>query len=121
MFATAAIVIGRRGKEFTEVEQNLYLDLYEQTRLERERAFQRAQDRKVGEYWPVAAARPYCTGIDAIPRKDQKDREDREMGGDGARGRPGRAWRTAVRASAMKPKTARPRRKKELVNWLTSS
>ena len=50
--------MGRRGKEFTEVEQNLYLDLYEQTRLERERAFQKAQDRKVGEYWPVSAARP---------------------------------------------------------------
>jgi UDP-N-acetylglucosamine diphosphorylase/glucosamine-1-phosphate N-acetyltransferase len=58
MFATAAIVIGRRGREFTEVEQNLYLDLYEQTRLERERAFQKVQDRKMGEYWPVCASRP---------------------------------------------------------------
>ena len=58
MFATARIVMGRRGKEFTEVEEHLYLDLYEQTRLERERAFQKAQDRKVGEHWPVAAARP---------------------------------------------------------------
>jgi UDP-N-acetylglucosamine diphosphorylase/glucosamine-1-phosphate N-acetyltransferase len=58
MFATAAIVMGRRGREFTEVEQQLYLDLYEQTRLERERAFQKALDRKSGEYWPVSAARP---------------------------------------------------------------
>ena len=41
MFATARIVMGRRGKEFTEAEEQLYLDLYEQTRLERERAFQR--------------------------------------------------------------------------------
>jgi UDP-N-acetylglucosamine diphosphorylase/glucosamine-1-phosphate N-acetyltransferase len=58
MFATAAIVMGRRGKEFTEVDEQLYLDLYEQTRLERERAFQKAQDRKTGDYWPVAAVRP---------------------------------------------------------------
>ena len=41
MFATARIVMGRRGKEFTETEEQLYRGLYEQTRLERERAFQR--------------------------------------------------------------------------------
>ena len=35
--------MGRRGQVFTEVEEQLYLDLYEQTRLERERAFQRGQ------------------------------------------------------------------------------
>jgi UDP-N-acetylglucosamine diphosphorylase/glucosamine-1-phosphate N-acetyltransferase len=58
MFATAAIVMGRRGQEFTEVEEQLYLNLYEQTRLERERAFQKSQDRKTGEYWPIAAVRP---------------------------------------------------------------
>ena len=33
--------MGRRGKEFTETEEQLYRGLYEQTRLERERAFQR--------------------------------------------------------------------------------
>ena len=41
MFATARIVMGRRGKEFTETEEQLYRGLYEQTRLERERAFQK--------------------------------------------------------------------------------
>jgi UDP-N-acetylglucosamine diphosphorylase/glucosamine-1-phosphate N-acetyltransferase len=44
MFATARIVMGRRGREFTEVDEHLYLDLYEQTRLCRERAFQKAGD-----------------------------------------------------------------------------
>ena len=44
MFATARIVMGRRGREFTEVEERLYLDLYEQTRLERERAFQKSNE-----------------------------------------------------------------------------
>jgi hypothetical protein len=58
MFATARIVMGRRDKEFTEVEEHLYLDLYEQTRLERERAFQKSQDRRSGEHWPVSAIRP---------------------------------------------------------------
>jgi UDP-N-acetylglucosamine diphosphorylase/glucosamine-1-phosphate N-acetyltransferase len=58
MFATARIVMGRRGKEFSEVEQHLYLSLYEQTRLERERAFQKAHDRRAGDHWPVSAARP---------------------------------------------------------------
>ena len=58
MFATARIVMGRRGKEFTEVEEHLYLSLYEQTRLERERAFQKAHERRTGDHWPVLAARP---------------------------------------------------------------
>jgi UDP-N-acetylglucosamine diphosphorylase/glucosamine-1-phosphate N-acetyltransferase len=58
MFATARIVMGRRGQEFTNVEEHLYLDLYEQTRLERQRAFQKTQDRRSGEHWPVSAARP---------------------------------------------------------------
>jgi UDP-N-acetylglucosamine diphosphorylase / glucose-1-phosphate thymidylyltransferase / UDP-N-acetylgalactosamine diphosphorylase / glucosamine-1-phosphate N-acetyltransferase / galactosamine-1-phosphate N-acetyltransferase len=56
MFATARTVMARRGREFTEVEQQLYYDLYEQTCLERERAFQKANDRR-GDRWPVAAAR----------------------------------------------------------------
>jgi UDP-N-acetylglucosamine diphosphorylase/glucosamine-1-phosphate N-acetyltransferase len=43
MFATARTVMGRRSQEFGELEQQLYLDLFEQTRLERERAFQRIE------------------------------------------------------------------------------
>jgi UDP-N-acetylglucosamine diphosphorylase/glucosamine-1-phosphate N-acetyltransferase len=55
MFATARIVMGRRGKAFTEAEEQLYLQLFEQTRLERERAFYRAHDHRA-ESWPVAQA-----------------------------------------------------------------
>jgi UDP-N-acetylglucosamine diphosphorylase / glucose-1-phosphate thymidylyltransferase / UDP-N-acetylgalactosamine diphosphorylase / glucosamine-1-phosphate N-acetyltransferase / galactosamine-1-phosphate N-acetyltransferase len=55
LFATARVVKGRRGQEFTAVEEQLYLDLYERTRLERERAFQKAKDRR-GDPWPVAVA-----------------------------------------------------------------
>ncbi len=54
MFATARTVKGRRNQEFTAVEEQLYLDLYEQTRLERERAFQKSNDRR-GDAWPVAS------------------------------------------------------------------
>lgn len=56
LFATAETVMGRRGKVFTEAERQLYLDLFQQTRLERERAFQKAHDRR-GDTWPVIAAR----------------------------------------------------------------
>jgi UDP-N-acetylglucosamine diphosphorylase / glucose-1-phosphate thymidylyltransferase / UDP-N-acetylgalactosamine diphosphorylase / glucosamine-1-phosphate N-acetyltransferase / galactosamine-1-phosphate N-acetyltransferase len=56
MFATARTVKGRRGQTFTHVEEQLYLDLYEQTRLERERAFQKANDHR-GGHWPLSAAR----------------------------------------------------------------
>ncbi len=56
MFVTARTVMGRRNQSFTEVDEQLYLDLYEQTRLERERAFQRAQDRR-SDHWPVSAYR----------------------------------------------------------------
>ena len=56
MFTTARTVMGRRGKVFSAVEEQLYLDLYEQTRLQRERAFQRVQDRRGGG-WPLASAR----------------------------------------------------------------
>ena len=55
LFATARTVMGRRGQTFTAVDEQLYLDLFEQTRLERERAFQKAQDRR-GDQWPVAQA-----------------------------------------------------------------
>ena len=57
LFATAEIVMERRGKEFTEVERHLYLDLFEQTRLERERAFQRAVEPHYHPS-PVAEAQP---------------------------------------------------------------
>ncbi len=56
LFATAETVMGRRGKTFVEAERQLYLDLHQQTRLERERAFQKANDRR-GDTWPVIAAR----------------------------------------------------------------
>lgn len=57
MFDTARVVMGRRGQIFTEVEEHLYLNLYEQTRLERERAFQRAHERR-NDNWPVAGRPP---------------------------------------------------------------
>jgi UDP-N-acetylglucosamine diphosphorylase/glucosamine-1-phosphate N-acetyltransferase len=56
LFATARIVMGRRNQIFTEVEQQLYLSLYEQTRLERERAWQKAHERRA-DHWPVSASR----------------------------------------------------------------
>ena len=55
MVATARIVMGRRGKEFTETEEQLYRGLYEQTRLERERAFQRIPNHRAN-HWPVVQA-----------------------------------------------------------------
>ncbi|MDG3004591.1 putative sugar nucleotidyl transferase [Paludisphaera mucosa] len=55
LFATARIVAGRRGKVFDEADERLYLTLFEQTRLERERAFQRSsQPRR--DSWPVLQA-----------------------------------------------------------------
>ncbi len=56
MFATARIVKGRRKQVFSDVEEQLYLNLYEQTRLERERAFQKANDRR-DDRWPVSSVR----------------------------------------------------------------
>ncbi len=55
LFATAEIVMGRRGKAFADEERQLYVDLHQQTLLERERAIQRAKDRR-GDNWPVVAA-----------------------------------------------------------------
>ncbi|MBV8555505.1 MAG: hypothetical protein JO116_08060, partial [Planctomycetaceae bacterium] len=46
LFATARIVKGRRGQVFSAVEEQLYLDLYERTRLERERTYQRHVERR---------------------------------------------------------------------------
>jgi UDP-N-acetylglucosamine diphosphorylase/glucosamine-1-phosphate N-acetyltransferase len=55
MFETARIVVGRRGKTFGESDEQLYRALYEQTRLERERALQRSGHRR-SDPWPVAQA-----------------------------------------------------------------
>jgi UDP-N-acetylglucosamine diphosphorylase / glucose-1-phosphate thymidylyltransferase / UDP-N-acetylgalactosamine diphosphorylase / glucosamine-1-phosphate N-acetyltransferase / galactosamine-1-phosphate N-acetyltransferase len=55
MMNTARIVMGRRNLTFSAVEEQLYYDLYEQTRLERERAFQKTHDRR-GDAWPISAA-----------------------------------------------------------------
>jgi UDP-N-acetylglucosamine diphosphorylase/glucosamine-1-phosphate N-acetyltransferase len=45
VFETARVVKGRRGQAFTACEEQLYLDLFEQTRLERERAYQKSEGR----------------------------------------------------------------------------
>jgi hypothetical protein len=55
LFETARTVMGRRGKVFSDEEQQLYQELHDQTRLERERAFQRDKERR-GDAWPVAQA-----------------------------------------------------------------
>jgi UDP-N-acetylglucosamine diphosphorylase / glucose-1-phosphate thymidylyltransferase / UDP-N-acetylgalactosamine diphosphorylase / glucosamine-1-phosphate N-acetyltransferase / galactosamine-1-phosphate N-acetyltransferase len=55
LFETARTVMSRRGKTFGEAEEHLYATLHEQTRLERERAFQRAAIRRA-DHWPVAQA-----------------------------------------------------------------
>jgi UDP-N-acetylglucosamine diphosphorylase/glucosamine-1-phosphate N-acetyltransferase len=55
MFETARTVVGRRGKVFSEPDEQLYRALYEQTRLERERALQRTATRR-GDFWPIAHA-----------------------------------------------------------------
>ena len=57
MFATAQIVKGRRGQAFTPGEEQLYRDLYEQTRLERERAFQRVRDNRNNNWLSMRPAR----------------------------------------------------------------
>src|SRR4051812_37071909 len=58
LFATARTVMGRRGRVFSEEEEQLYAGLYEQTRLERERAFQRGAEGRAVDHWPISAARP---------------------------------------------------------------
>jgi hypothetical protein len=52
LFDTARTVTGRRGKTFSEADEQLYTALYEQTRLERERALQRSAHRR-GDHWPI--------------------------------------------------------------------
>jgi hypothetical protein len=53
LFDTARIVTGRRGMSFSALEEQLFLGLHEQTRLERERALQRARGTRE-DRWPVA-------------------------------------------------------------------
>ncbi|MHC5538971.1 putative sugar nucleotidyl transferase, partial [Singulisphaera rosea] len=67
MFETARTVMARRGQHFTDVEEHLYLDLYEQTRLERERAWQRNYDRRI-DPWPLGLRNPRSgiPGSDAV-------------------------------------------------------
>jgi UDP-N-acetylglucosamine diphosphorylase/glucosamine-1-phosphate N-acetyltransferase len=55
LFETARTVVARRGRSFSAADEQLYRDLYDQTRLERERAFQRAASHR-SDHWPVAAA-----------------------------------------------------------------
>jgi hypothetical protein len=52
MFGTARIVMGRRGKSFSDVEESFYRQLFDRTRLERERAFHRGHDHR-SDHWPV--------------------------------------------------------------------
>jgi UDP-N-acetylglucosamine diphosphorylase/glucosamine-1-phosphate N-acetyltransferase len=52
MFETARIVTGRRGKVFSEAEEGFYRQLFDRTRLERERAFHRVHDQR-SDRWPV--------------------------------------------------------------------
>jgi len=54
-FETARTVLSRRGRSFNAAEEQLYRNLYDQTRLERERAFQRSASGR-GDHWPVVAA-----------------------------------------------------------------
>ena len=53
LFETARIVMGRRGMTFSALEEQLFLGLHEQTRLERERILQRARGNRE-ERWPVS-------------------------------------------------------------------
>ena len=55
MFETARTVVGRRGKSFSDADEQLYRTLYEQTRLERERSLQRSASHR-GDFWPIAHA-----------------------------------------------------------------
>jgi UDP-N-acetylglucosamine diphosphorylase/glucosamine-1-phosphate N-acetyltransferase len=56
LFATARTVLARRDQVFTDLDEQLYVDLYEQTRLERERAWQRAHDYR-SDHWAISAFR----------------------------------------------------------------
>ena len=72
MFATATIVMGRRGQLFSEVEEQLYRDLYEQTRLERERTFQESHDHRA-DHRTVTG--PALTGLSDFYRSHRWSKE----------------------------------------------
>jgi hypothetical protein len=55
LFQTARLIKGRRGREFTEVDERLYRDVFEQTRLERARALQKQQQSRPARQ-PIAVA-----------------------------------------------------------------
>lgn len=55
MFGTARVVMSRRQRRLSEIEEQLYRTLYEQTRLERERAFQKSREPRA-DPWPLASA-----------------------------------------------------------------
>ncbi len=59
LFVTARIVAGRRGHTFSAVEERLFADLYEQTRLERERAFLQADEGRA-DHQPILVASASC-------------------------------------------------------------
>jgi UDP-N-acetylglucosamine diphosphorylase/glucosamine-1-phosphate N-acetyltransferase len=67
MFTTARIVKERRGQVFSALEEELYLDLYEQTRLERERTSQRL-DVAVMKSGPCRPPGLTLTPPDRLPR-----------------------------------------------------
>jgi UDP-N-acetylglucosamine diphosphorylase / glucose-1-phosphate thymidylyltransferase / UDP-N-acetylgalactosamine diphosphorylase / glucosamine-1-phosphate N-acetyltransferase / galactosamine-1-phosphate N-acetyltransferase len=55
LFETARTVMGRRGQVFGEALEQMYRVLHDQTRFERERAFQRVAGRHT-DHWPIARA-----------------------------------------------------------------
>jgi UDP-N-acetylglucosamine diphosphorylase / glucose-1-phosphate thymidylyltransferase / UDP-N-acetylgalactosamine diphosphorylase / glucosamine-1-phosphate N-acetyltransferase / galactosamine-1-phosphate N-acetyltransferase len=55
LFETARTVMGRRGQVFGEALEQMYTQLYDQTRLERESAFHRGASRH-SDVWPIARA-----------------------------------------------------------------
>ena len=59
LFVTARIVAGRRGKAFSATEERLFSDLYERTRLERERALLKADEGRA-DHQPILIASAGC-------------------------------------------------------------
>ena len=55
LFETARTVMGRRGQVFGEALEQMYTQLYDQTRLERESAFHRGASRH-SDVWPISRA-----------------------------------------------------------------
>jgi UDP-N-acetylglucosamine diphosphorylase/glucosamine-1-phosphate N-acetyltransferase len=59
LFVTARIIAGRRGKAFSAAEERLFADLYERTRLERERALFNAGEGRA-DHQPILVASAGC-------------------------------------------------------------